>query len=251
MSDATLDGWQRLKLSERKDWANQLSTFTWEGWDAPFESGQYVTLAKPVDGRVIERHYSIASQSGVALELYLTIVPEGELTPLLFAMKPGDDLYCWPKPKGKFMLRKVPEGRDLWLIGTGTGLAPFLSMLRNGTCFDRFEHVVLVHSVRYEEDLGYRDELEALKAERGDAFRYVPATSRADADGVLSGRVTNALEEGRLESFAGLEFSADHSQVMLCGNPAMLTDMKRMLDERGLPMHRRFSPGNVHMEKYW
>ncbi|MCO4762937.1 MAG: ferredoxin--NADP reductase [Myxococcales bacterium] len=248
MSNA--DDWQTLRLSARQDWAESLATFSWDGFDAPFASGQYVTLAKPIDGHLIERHYSIASPSGVPLALYLTIVPDGELTPHLFSMRVGDEVLCRPKPKGKFTLEKVPDARDLWMFATGTGLAPFLSMIEHGDCFRRFDNVILVHSVRFAADLGYRDALMA-RADRQPGFVYVPATSRQETPGALHGRVTTALQTGALEAMAEFTLSPEHSQVMMCGNPGMLGEMKRLLAERKMPMHRRFSPGNVHMEKYW
>ena len=151
-----------------------------------------LTIAAELDGEWVERHYSIASRSGDQLELFLTLVPEGRLTPHLYKMNAGDQLWCWSKPKGKFVLDKVPDGSDLWLVGTGTGLAPFLSMIRHGGCFERFEHVVLVHSVRHAADLCYQPELRALMA-RHPGLRYVPATSRESVEHALAGRVTTAL----------------------------------------------------------
>jgi ferredoxin--NADP+ reductase len=243
--------WIELTLERRRDWADQLSSFTFSGWETPFTAGQYVTLARTIDGQLIQRHYSVASKPGDPLELYLTIVPEGALTPHLFAMPPGGRLLCWPQPRGKFTIEKVPPMRDLWLVGTGTGLAPFLSMLRSGTLWPIFEHVVLVHSVRYGGDLGYKDELLELVAKMEGRLRYVPATSRERFEGALEGRITTGLGSGALEAAAGLTLSAEHSQVMLCGNPAMLDEMKTRLEARQMLVHRKTRPGNVHLEKYW
>lgn len=251
MGEATTEDWIELRLGSRRDWAEQLATFVFDGWEADFDAGQYVTLAKPIDGALIQRHYSIASRPGDPLELYLTIVPEGALTPHLFGMDPGDRLLCWPSPRGKFTLDKVPDARDLWLIGTGTGLAPFLSMLRDGKVWERFEHVVLVHSVRFGEDLGYRAEIDEMAEKSAGRLRYVPATSREGNDGAIEGRITVALDDGRLEAMAGLSLTPTASQVMLCGNPAMLEDMKTRLESREMLIHRKFRPGCVHMEKYW
>lgn len=243
--------WIELRLASRRDWAEQLATFVFDGWEADFEAGQYVTLARPVDGALIQRHYSIASRPGDPLELYLTIVPDGALTPHLFAMDAGDRLLCWPSPRGKFTLEKVPDARDLWLVGTGTGLAPFLSMLRDGGLWRRYQNAVLVHSVRHGDDLGYRAEIEAMAEASEGRLRYVAATSRDQIDGALEGRITAALDDGRLEAAAGLALTPTDSQVLLCGNPAMLDDMKARLERRDMQIHRKFRPGCVHMEKYW
>ncbi len=239
-----------LRLQGRRDFAPGLAALTFDGWSAAFRSGQYCSLVHNIGGERVERHYSIASRPGDPLELYIVCVEGGALTPTLFAMAPGDGLHCVGAPRGKFTLEKVPAGRDLWLVGTGTGLAPFLSMLRAGTPAQRFERVVLVHTVRKGEELGYRDELEAMQAASEGRLRYVPTTSRDEVPGALRGRVTEALDDGRLEAAAGCTLGA-HSQIMLCGNPAMLDDMKARLSGRGLELHRPHRPANVHLEKYW
>ncbi len=244
------DGWVPLKLRDRRRWNDLLETFTFEGWSSPFDSGQFVTLAAELGQDWVKRHYSIASRSGQPLELFLTLVPEGRLTPHLYAMAPGDRIWCWPKPRGHFRLEKVPDGTDLWLVGTGTGLSPFLSMIRDGACFDRFNRVVLIHSVRHSEDLSYRAEIEALVAQ-WPALSYVAATSREQSESTLYGRVTTALSSGELEARVGLTMDAERSQVMLCGNPAMVNEMKGLLEARSMPVHKRSAPGNVHMEQYW
>lgn len=250
-ADDNAPTWIDLTLRGRRDWAPDLASLTFDGWSSPFRPGQYCTLARTSDGEQIQRHYSIASAPGEPLELFLACVENGALSPCLFDLMPDMTIQAWSQPRGRFTLDRVPAGRDLWLIGTGTGLAPFLSMVRAGAPWPAFERVILIHTVRHVVDLGYRDEIEAIAAAQAARLVYLPTTSRDSVEGVLSGRVTHALDDGRIEAAAGVMLSAEHSQVMLCGNPAMLDDMRERLIARGLQLHRPHRPGQIHMEKYW
>ncbi len=243
--------WIDLTLRARRDWAPDLASLTFDGWSAPFRPGQYCTLARDRDGELIQRHYSIASAPGQPLELFLACVENGALSPCLFDLCIDAPIRAWSQPRGKFTLERVPAARDLWLIGTGTGLAPFLSMLRASAPWATFERVIVVHTVRHAVDLGYRDELQGLVAASAGRLVYLPTTSRDSVEGVIAGRVTHALDDGRIEQAAGVALDPGHSQVMLCGNPAMLDDMRERLLARGLQLHRPHRPGQIHLEKYW
>ena len=225
-ADDSAPAWIDLTLRARRDWAPDLASLTFDGWSAPFRPGQYCTLARTIDGELIQRHYSIASAPGEPLELFLACVDDGALSPCLFDLGPTVPIQAWSLPRGRFTLERVPAARDLWLIGTGTGLAPFLSMLRAFAPWQNFERVVLIHTVRHVVDLGYREELEAMVAAQAGRLVFLPTTSRDNVEGVLAGRVTNALDDGRIEQAAGVQLTPEHSQVMLCGNPAMLDDMR-------------------------
>jgi ferredoxin--NADP+ reductase len=210
-----------------------------------------VNLALDVAGSIERRSYSLASPPGVPLEFLVAEVPEGKLTPALLRLAPGDSVFVEPKPQGFFTLRWVPEAKELWLVATGTGLGPFLSILRSDEPWSRFEHVVLATAARDRAHLAYRDELAALLRARP-TFRVVSLVSRepAGAD-ALHGRVTTALADGSLERAAGLPVTPERSHFMLCGNPAMIDDMIALLGERGLRKHRVRTPGHITIEKYW
>ena len=137
---------------------------------------------------------------GEPLEVLLARVGEGALTPALFELGIGAPVTLDPKPQGFFTFDYVPPHRELWLVATGTGLGPFLSMLRSGAAFARAERVILVHGTRGAADLAHRDELEALVRERSAAFRFVPVLSRQAEAGLLSGRLTAALADGSLDA---------------------------------------------------
>jgi ferredoxin--NADP+ reductase len=140
----------------------------------------------------------------------------------------------------------------LWLIATGTGLAPYVSMVRAGDVFRRFKRVILVHGVRQVAHHAYRQELFLHSQAHDGHLIQIPVVSRdPDAPNVLHGRVTTALVRGELEAAAGVTLSPERSHVMLCGNPDMIEEMTALLGERGLEKHRRRSRGQISSESYW
>jgi ferredoxin--NADP+ reductase len=171
-------------------------------------------------------------------------VPEGPLSPRLARLKAGDALYVAPNPAGFLVLREVPEADTLWLVATGTGIAPFLSILRTDEPWRRFKRVVVVHAVRQARELTYREVIAATPA------NYVTFVSREAHPGALAGRIPAALHDGRLEAAAGVKIDA-RSHFMLCGNPQMLRDTTAALVARGLRKHRRRAPGHITVESFW
>jgi ferredoxin--NADP+ reductase len=218
---------------------------------ATFRPGQFMNLGLHLPGGFVSRSYSLASSPGEPLEVLLARVGEGALTPALFELQEGSTLELDPKPQGFFTFDYVPPHRELWLLATGTGLGPFLSMLRSGQAFERAERVILVHGVRSSVELAHRQELEAMVAARGAAFRYLPVLSREGAAGLPQGRLTAFLKTGELEGLADSEIKPDSAHFMLCGNPAMIDEAIAILAERGLRRHRQRTPGHITTEKYW
>ena len=246
-----MSGWSEGRLVSRTDWAPGLSTLRVEAEVEPFSPGQFVNLSLEGAADEDRRSYSIASSPGEALEFLVTEVAGGKLTPRLLALRNGDRLLVERKPQGFFTLRWVPPARNLFMVATGTGLGPFLSILKSAELWERFEHVVVVHGARDAAHLAHRDELAALASARP-ALSLVGIVSReAPAEGLLHGRVTKALEDGSLERAAGLVIDPSTSHVMLCGNPAMIEEMTALLAARGLRKHRVRTPGHVTFEKYW
>jgi ferredoxin--NADP+ reductase len=247
-----MQGWSPGHLLARQQWAPGLVTLVVAAEIEPYEPGQFVNLALERRGTIERRSYSIASPPGEPLAFLVTEVPGGALTPDLARLAPGDPLFVEPKPQGFFTLKWVPPAAELWMVATGTGLGPFLALLKSTEVWDRFERVVLVHGVRQAPQLAHRAELDALTQARSGRFSFVPVLSREPAQpGTLHGRVTTLLGDGSLERAAGLALSPDRSHLMLCGNPAMIEEMTTRLGERGLRKHRVRTPGHVTVEKYW
>ena len=218
---------------------------------ATFRPGQFMNLGLYLPSGFASRSYSLASAPGEPLEVLLAHVGEGQLTPALFELREGSTIVLDPKPQGFFSFDFVPPHEELWLLATGTGLGPFLSMLRSGIAFERARRVVLAHGTRGPAELAHRDELEQLVTSRAGAFCYLPVLSREPEAGLLAGRLTHRLETGELEARAGARLDPDRCHVMLCGNPAMIDEVTTQLTERGLRRHRQRSPGHITTEKYW
>lgn len=247
-----MHGWSVGQLVSRRDWAPGLATLVIDAAVEPFAPGQFVNLALEAEGTIERRSYSIASPPGRPLEFLVTEVPGGKLTPRLLRLAPGAPVLVEPKPQGFFTLQWVPPARELWLVATGTGLGPFLSLVQSAELWQRFERVVLVHGVREASQLAHRADLERIASEHPGRLSLVAALSREAAQsGLYAGRVTTLLADGGLERAAGLTLDPERSHLMLCGNPAMIEEMTKLLAERGLRKHRVRTPGHVTVEKYW
>lgn len=247
-----VSGYLTGRITSRRIWAPGLMSLVVDAAIEPFAPGQFVNLALELEKGVVRRAYSLASPPGTPLEFLLTEVSAGALTPALFHRGVGDPVLVERKAQGFFTLSWVPAAQDLWMMATGTGLAPFLSILRHDEVWRRFEKVVLVHGVRQSEHLVYAEDLEDLMAARAGHLIRVPMVSREpERAGVLHGRVTTGWDDGSLERAAKCRITPERSHVMLCGNPAMIDQMTERLSQRGLRRHRVRKPGHITVERYW
>jgi len=221
------------------------------GERASFRPGQFMNLGLPLPEGFVSRSYSLASAPGKELEVLLARVGEGALTPALFDLVEGASVSVDTKPQGFFTFDYVPPHRELWMLATGTGLGPFLSMLRSGEAFAGAERVILAHGTRGPAELAHRKELETLALERLGSFLYLPVLSREPEAGSMAGRITTVLASGELERKAQTQLSPTSSHLLLCGNPAMIDEIIGQLAERGLRRHRQRTPGHITTEKYW
>src|SRR5260221_10197088 len=244
--------WVEGTVVDQRRWTERLFSLRVSAEVAGFEAGQFAKLALAVDGEMVARPYSfVNAPKEHPHEFYYVTLPDGPLTQRLQKMEAGDAIYLAPRPAGFLVLSEIPDAENLWLISTGTGVGPFLSILKTEAPWQRFRNVVLVHAVRYAEELTYRDSLSRLLGEHGDQMPGGSFVTRGEKTGALHGRVPIAIEEGRLETAAGVALSARTSQVMICGNPEMVTDTNEALTRRGMKKHRRREPGHITVENYW
>ncbi len=222
-----------------------------------FESGHFVMLGLPVDGRPLLRAYSIASPHWEEhLEFFSIKVPNGPLTSRLQYLKEGDEVLVSRKPTGTLVLHDLKPGRHLYLLGTGTGLAPFLSIIQDPEVYERFEKVIVAHGVRQKSDLAYEqfisEELpnhEFLGELVRDKLIYHPTVTREAFR--IQGRLTDQIADGSLATHCGLPpLNPADDRFMLCGSPGMLEDTRRLLDERGFHISPRIGePGDYVIER--
>jgi ferredoxin--NADP+ reductase len=244
--------WLEGRVVGQKRWTDRLFSLQVAASLGPFEAGQFVKLALDVGGERIARPYSLANPPGEQpLEFYYNVVAQGPLSPRLAALAAGDAIHVASSVAGFLVLSEVPAAENLWLVATGTGLGPFLSILRTEAPWQRFAQVVLVHATRTAAEQTYGETLSAVGAAHGERFRRVAFVSRERAPGALEGRIPAAIGDGRLERAARTELSAARSHAMLCGNPAMVSDVTAALGARGMRKHRRRAPGHITVETYW
>ncbi|MCY2960547.1 MAG: ferredoxin--NADP reductase [Planctomycetota bacterium] len=255
-------------VSRRRD-VNERVKVLWitpdSGRVQPFDPGQFVQLGwpKPEDPagppptrvRWNKRSYSIASSPGESggYELCLALVDQGVLTPRLFDLQAGERVWCDDAPKGHFTLERIPDARHLVCVATGTGIAPFVSMLRRYRGTGRFRKLTILWGARESSDLAYHEELTAAAA-ADPSVRYGAVVSREPAGSAWTGgrgRVQSALADAAFRSTAGEPLAPDGTHVLLCGNPAMIDDVRVLLEARGFALDTVKEPGNLHFERYW
>lgn len=244
------------KVLSVQRWTNTLFSFTMtRPAHFKFTAGQFARIGLKVGDELVVRAYSVVSSPfDETLEFFSIVVPDGAFTSNLQHLQVGDALYLEKIPYGFLTLARyqLPLPKDLWLLATGTGLAPFISMLQDFETWSKYEKINLVYSVRTESELAYVDriqEIGQLFGEGHTGFKFIPIVTR-DPNATLHDRLPILIENGELEKAADLKFNADTTHVMLCGNPQMVDDTKAALKARGLTMNRR-GEGNIAVENYW
>ncbi|CAG67653.1 MULTISPECIES: ferredoxin--NADP reductase [Acinetobacter] len=220
-----------------------------------FSAGQFARIGLKVKDDLVVRAYSIVSSPfDETLEFFSIVVPDGAFTSNLQHLKIDDELYLEKIPYGFLTLARyqLPLPQDLWLLATGTGLAPFISMLQDFSTWENYQHIYLVYSVRSAAELAYVEKIQEIAANFGEGhrdFKFIPVVTR-DPHAALHERLPVLIENGELEKAANHMLNPASSHVMLCGNPQMVEDTKEALKRRGLSMNRR-GEGNIAVENYW
>ena len=281
------DNIQKVTVLSKTTWTPNLFSFTVSRPDSfKFTAGQFVRLGvnpsqlnyykqlskvadaedEELDKTVNEalnedifRAYSIVSSPfDEVLEFFSIVIPDGAFTSQLQHLEVGDELLLNTMPFGFLTLARYqkPLPKDLWLLATGTGLAPFLSMLQDLKTWEDYEHIVLAYSARSTEELAYIKKIESLQEDFGSLVDnpanliFIPIVTREPVEGALTERLPKLLLDGTLQARAGIDLDVDSTHVMLCGNPEMVEDTKETLKSLGLVMNRR-GEGNIAVENYW
>ncbi len=221
-----------------------------------FRSGEFVMIGLPNAEKPVFRAYSVASPAwDDELEFFSIKVPDGPLTSRLQHLKEGDEVIVSRKATGTLVIDNLFDGRNLYLVGTGTGLAPFLSVIKDPETYERFEKVVLLHGCRHVKELAYGEMITETLPQHdflGEYIRnqliYYPTVTRDPFRN--RGRITDLITSGKLFSDIGLpSLDAEHDRVMMCGSPALLVDTRALLLERGFVEGNHGEPGQFVVEK--
>ena len=239
-------------------WTDRLFSFTTTRDQAlRFSNGHFTMIGlKGDNGKPLLRAYSIVSANYEENLEFLSIkVPDGPLTSKLQHIKPGDKIIVGRKPTGTLLIDYLLPGKNLYLLGSGTGLAPFISIVRDPETYERFEKVIIVHGVREVAELAYHDHLtvdlpkhEFLGEYASNQLLYYPTVTREPYKHM--GRITDLIQTGKLQADLGLPpLNPEDDRIMLCGSPALLKDMKQMLELRNFKEGSTTTPGDYVIER--
>ncbi len=276
------DNIQTVTVLSKTTWTPNLFSFTVTRPDSfKFTAGQFVRLGvnpsklkhyqnksqnksqnnsqdEAVNEDIFRAYSIVSSPFDEELEFFSIVIEDGAFTSQLQHLQVGDELLLNTMPFGFLTLARYqkPLPKDLWLLATGTGLAPFLSMLQDLQTWEDYEHIVLAYSARSKEELAYIELIERLQQDFGELVDnpakliFVPIVTREPMEGALNERLPQLLLNGALQQQAGIPLDIDNAHVMLCGNPEMVEDTKETLKTMGMVMNRR-GEGNIAVENYW
>lgn len=258
MTTVAEDKYTTETITEIKVWTSNLFSFkTTRFRSYRFVPGQFARLGVKKNGTIVWRAYSIVSADyDEFLEFFSIVVPDGEFTSELSQFEVGDQIFVDKKNYGFLTTDRFETGRDLWMLSTGTGLAPFISILNDFKTWEQYENLILVYSVRFESELAYQDQIERFRehelfSEFGDKLKYVKVVTREKVTGALNKRIPQLLENGELEDRVGIKLNQERSRVMICGNPEMVDETRNWLTIHGYQVSRRGQPGHLAVENLW
>ena len=253
-----IEKWTDERVLAIRYWTPKLLSFrSTRGSGFRFTPGHYTRLGLGAADDIVWRPYSMTSAADADhLEFIALLVPGGAFSEQLKQSRVGDALRVDKASYGFLTVDQLAPGKDLWLLASGTGLGPFLSILRDPAVWQSYERLIVVHSVRHSSELAWRDEIAEIQ--NGDLFadakatlRYLPIVTREPGATPLAERIPLLLADGRLEDAAASPLSVASSRLMVCGNPEMVRELRQFLGARGFATNRRSVPGQMAFEKYW
>ncbi|MFW7525808.1 ferredoxin--NADP reductase [Vibrio ostreicida] len=249
-------GFILAQVEKRTDWTSDLFSLCISGAPLDFKAGQFTKLALyNEEGKLISRAYSIVNApqtDNKHVDFLIVSNPKGQLTPKLHQLCQGDSVWVGDTAHGDLIQSSVPQStKDLWLLSTGTGIGPFLSLLDALDDHTRYEKIILVHGVRHQKDLVYRGLIDELVERYQGGLDYVPIISRQQPANLLHGRIPQLLIENKIQHQVQTQLTPEKSFVMLCGNPDMIKETTMTLQGFGLEKFRRATGGNIIFERYW
>ncbi|CAL4325959.1 FAD-binding oxidoreductase [Buchnera aphidicola] len=258
-----MNPWINANILEVRKWNENLFSLILKAPIAPFQPGQFTKLAvnekkisseKKNTQKKIQRAYSfVNAPSNKNLEIYIVRIIHGKLSNILYNLKCGDNIFIKKNAFGFFILDEIPSCETLWMFATGTGIGPYCSILQEGgKNINKFKNIILIHAVRYENELIYLPLIKKLYKKYSGKLKIQTIVSREKSINSLNGRIPFLLKNQVLEKKIGFKINCYNSHVMLCGNPNMVKDTYLFLKKyRYMERHLRRKSGHITMENYW
>ena len=244
--------WIQGEIVENKLWCTDLFSLKIKTDPLTFKAGQFALIGLDIDDKLVHRPYSLVNTPQDALlEIHFNTFQKSFLTSKLADLVTGDTIQLSDRLNGLLTLDQVPDVPHLWLFATGTGIGPFLSILKTAEPWQRFEKIILCYSAKTVENMAYRDDFEKMLSQYPDQFCFVPFVTREKSADTINSRITTYLKSGELEKHVGLTLAPELSHLMLCGVAQMLDEVTQHLDSKGLHRHTRREPGHIATEKYY
>ncbi|KIE64079.1 Ferredoxin--NADP(+) reductase [Candidatus Riesia pediculischaeffi PTSU] len=245
--------WSIGKVIENRSWNNLLFSLKIRANIDAFTAGQFTKLALFFGKNFIQKPYSYVNPpASKDLEFYIVNTKSTGLSAKLSNLKDGDLIYVEKRSMGNLTLKEVPECKILWMLSTGTAVGPFLSILQSTIGLERFKKIILVHSVRYEEDLNYLSLMRNLEKRSAGRLMVRTVVSREKVKHSLYGRIPYLIKNGNLEDSTETKIHQKDSHIMICGNPEMIRDTIEILEkEKGIKRYSTDKKRNITFERYW
>ncbi|MBL8479789.1 MAG: ferredoxin--NADP reductase [Sterolibacteriaceae bacterium] len=252
------DKWTTERVLSIRWWTPTLLSFRTTRYRGfRFTPGHYTRLGLGAADDVAWRPFSLASAAyDEFLEFIAVLVPGGTFSEPLRQLREGDAIRVDKASYGFLTVDHLAPGRELWMLASGTGLGPFLAILKDPAVWQNHQRLIVAHSVRHSSELAWRDEIAGMPqgeliAEAKARLTYLPIATREPGATALADRIPRLLADGRLEAAAACPLDVAHSRVLVCGNPEMTRELRQSLSARGFATNRRGVPGQMAFEKYW